>query len=498
MPLSRNTLVAIILIGLFIVGWANAASPNLQSSEVCIPHPDHPIRSGLLDVVENEGEIATLPFQVGVPSGTDHVIASVGKITPNGTGGYIWECLTTDGPSQTQMVTISFYDKRNTLIRNSLFNLVVNNMPPQGVLVNRSSDPNLVNTDIQVEMTNPTDFSVEDSNAGFTYSFDCNDDDDLAFDLIDSHSPLYAGCRYEAAGNYTIVGRITDKDGGFSESRQQITIIQPTLIVDPDPVITTPDTYASCSNETTYDTVTIRGLRQGWTAVGRIIVEFVTGPRSRQLVPGGLHEFQHEGPGDFTLTISYPPVSDWPIFGQDNPLSEIHVDVQVGIYDENLNRIYSFGAGQDWDVYCLVSSRTDFVTPSPIPTLPTETPSSVCTQEWLDNEIQKRGLTPSDLIPAYDLNNDQQITCADYDAFMSLQPPNHNDIIPDPTQVPDVVTPQPIVENPPELPQECTEEWLRAELEKRGLDETELLEQYDVDKDGMITCNDYRLITQNG
>jgi hypothetical protein len=142
------------------------------------------------------------------------------------------------------------------------------------------------------------------------------------------------------------------------------------------PTLTGPRTYASCSTSAGSDTLTVTGVGDN-RLIGRAIVEYITGPTSRQLVPGGLYPIIHTGPGDFSLTINYPPVGDWPSFvspttGQ--TVREIHVDIQIEVYSISTGRwVTSLGAGQDWDVYCndpnvSTSTPTVEVTETPIAT----------------------------------------------------------------------------------------------------------------------------------
>jgi peptide methionine sulfoxide reductase MsrB len=143
--------------------------------------------------------------------------------------------------------------------------------------------------------------------------------------------------------------------------------------------LTGPSTYKSCSLTSTSDTITITGIGNN-RLVGRVLVEYVTGPNSRQLVPGGLYPVDFTGPGDFSLTVTYPPITDWPSFidpSSGKTIREIHVDIQLEVYDANGRWIGSLGAGKDWDVFC---RETTFSTATPtVTSTATETATTAAT-----------------------------------------------------------------------------------------------------------------------
>jgi hypothetical protein len=122
--------------------------------------------------------------------------------------------------------------------------------------------------------------------------------------------------------------------------------------------LTTPNTYSSCSNTPVTDTITLTGVSAYDATVpfdvrveGRIAVEYVTNT-GRQLVNG--QEFLINQSGDVAVTVTYPPVSEWPVLA--NGTREIHVDVSlqvVGYTSTITEYLYTFGPGQDWDVFCI-------------------------------------------------------------------------------------------------------------------------------------------------
>jgi hypothetical protein len=117
--------------------------------------------------------------------------------------------------------------------------------------------------------------------------------------------------------------------------------------------LTTPNTYPSC--EATGDSLTATNNSSYTLQLkGQIIVQFVT-EGGRVDLPNGSGYYpvnQVLNPGDtFQLSVSYPPASSWPAYSMNNPTRELHVDVQLEIY-QNGFFIAPIGYGQDWDVFC--------------------------------------------------------------------------------------------------------------------------------------------------
>jgi len=114
-----------------------------------------------------------------------------------------------------------------------------------------------------------------------------------------------------------------------------------------DIVLSIPDTFAYCLDEPLLIDITTTGTGTR-TLQGQIIVDFVT-DAGREQVPGGFYPVNQVG--DLNVAITIPPVSEWPV--QSNGTAEIHVDVQLGVFDENGVHIGSIGPGHDFDIFCL-------------------------------------------------------------------------------------------------------------------------------------------------
>lgn len=127
-------------------------------------------------------------------------------------------------------------------------------------------------------------------------------------------------------------------------------------------VVDTPATFGQCIDAVTSSTISITNVQDPvtgdpWFLRGQISVEYVTEDGGRLPVPGGLYEIDQEGDlVDFV--IEYPPVSEWYVFidpSTGNTVAEIHVDVQIEVFDQNGIKlgIIGIGPGHDWDVFCL-------------------------------------------------------------------------------------------------------------------------------------------------
>jgi hypothetical protein len=132
---------------------------------------------------------------------------------------------------------------------------------------------------------------------------------------------------------------------------------------------TTPDTRAACPREATTDTITATGVG-GLRLVGGVSVQYVTAT-GRILVK----TYSVDQIGDLSLTIEYPPVSAWPPNSATNPTREIHVDLSIELYYEG-QKIYTFGPGQDWDLFCLDPDPSPTSTPTNTAVPPTSTPTN--------------------------------------------------------------------------------------------------------------------------
>jgi hypothetical protein len=106
----------------------------------------------------------------------------------------------------------------------------------------------------------------------------------------------------------------------------------------------------------------VTGVPTDWTLEGWVLVQFILSDGSRENVPGGYYPVNQTG--DLNLTIYYPPAGDWPVTVPDWHLRELHVDLSIGVYDQDGYRVSWVGGdllnapgwlgpgGQDWNIFC--------------------------------------------------------------------------------------------------------------------------------------------------
>ncbi|MCX9080288.1 MAG: PKD domain-containing protein, partial [Candidatus Methanoperedens sp.] len=94
-----------------------------------------------------------------------------------------------------------------------------------------------------------TDAGSLDSEAGFAYSYDCTGTG--TFLLTDSASSQFV-CPYTVAGNYLALGRVKDKDGGYTDYMAVVEVQTPPIVIDVQPT-QTPVSEMTPTPETTPD-----------------------------------------------------------------------------------------------------------------------------------------------------------------------------------------------------------------------------------------------------
>ena len=138
-----------------------------------------------------------------------------------------------DGPAS-ESIVVSLEDQYPPYVNvGGSKNISVLNVPPTATFVNFGS----VNEGSPgfVEFLNPTDVSSADRTHGFTYSYDFSNDGSFTDpgDIANSTSPsaTVPASILNHPGNYTIHGRIIDKDGGFTDYFTTIHVNDVTPIV---------------------------------------------------------------------------------------------------------------------------------------------------------------------------------------------------------------------------------------------------------------------------
>jgi hypothetical protein len=173
-------------------------------------------------VTVDEGALATNTGTYSDPDGDPvSLSASVGEVTA-GAGTWSWSFQTTDGPAQSQEVTITADDGKGGT-GSASFQLIVNNVPPVADFT--ATSPIDEGSSSTLAFTNAFDPSLEDTSAGFRYAFACDGNtDNLPTSYGDAGSSASASCLFQDNGSFIVAGRIFDKDNGYSTYLQTVQV----------------------------------------------------------------------------------------------------------------------------------------------------------------------------------------------------------------------------------------------------------------------------------
>lgn len=160
--------------------------------------PDQP------SVTVNEGTTATNTGTVGDADGDAvSLSASLGSVVNNGDGTWSWSYATTDGPAQSQTVTISATDGKVVTPVTTTFSLTVNNVAPT---IASLTGPRQALTGATFTLTaTATDPSTVDTAAGFAWNWSLG----VATGNTDAVTPT-------SCGSQMVSVTAADKDGGVS------------------------------------------------------------------------------------------------------------------------------------------------------------------------------------------------------------------------------------------------------------------------------------------
>ncbi len=106
--------------------------------------------------------------------------------------------------------------------------VTVANVAPTATFANLSG-PIIQGQTAVLAFSTPHDPSVDDTLAGFSYSYDC--DGNLSFEVAPSAAASHA-CPYPVAGTFTARGRIEDKDFGSTEYTVAVVVLNPRQGID--------------------------------------------------------------------------------------------------------------------------------------------------------------------------------------------------------------------------------------------------------------------------
>lgn len=171
----------------------------------------------------DEGESAVQYFFIQ-DQDLNSIESNIGEITFQPESNTLrWAYDTDDGPADSQTVVILVLNANGVQINRFLVDLTVDNVAPEATfVVNPATNDSLT---ANLNLLNPTEPSNADTDAGFLYTFDC----DMATAPFDVHLVTTSNhtCAYPTSGTYTVMGRIYDIDGDFTQYETEISFNEP-------------------------------------------------------------------------------------------------------------------------------------------------------------------------------------------------------------------------------------------------------------------------------
>lgn len=175
-------------------------------------------------VTVDEGDVAANTGTVS-DAGNDTVslAASTGIVTDNGDGTWSWSINTTDGPTESQTVTIAATDSDGE-DSYTMFDLVVSNVPPQITAFNSSAP--MTNKSLDGDVSIDGAFADVGVNDTHTVTVDWGDDSALQVITTDQLADTFAGDHtYTTGGIFTVTVTVTDSDGDFTSSTTEAVVV---------------------------------------------------------------------------------------------------------------------------------------------------------------------------------------------------------------------------------------------------------------------------------
>ena len=166
----------------------------------------------------NEGQTAANTGTVSDGEGdTVSLSASVGSVVNNGDGTWSWSFLTSDGPTDSQTVTITGDDGQGGT-STTTFGLTVDNVAPTITSVSNNG-PIFTGGSATITVAASDVAGAADPLA---YSFDC--DNNGSFE-VGPQAGTSAACTFATAGSKTVNVQVSDGDGGVATGSNVVTVV---------------------------------------------------------------------------------------------------------------------------------------------------------------------------------------------------------------------------------------------------------------------------------
>jgi hypothetical protein len=179
-----------------------------------------------LDVVAaSEGDIATNTGTVEDPEGSVvSVTASIGLVTTNGDGSWSWSLATTDGPTESQIVTIDADDGEGGAARTS-FELTVHNVAPMLNAVDVPAAPVEIG-DQPISVAATFDDPAGAADEAYTCTIHHGDGTGARAGTVTSGSTCGGPDHtYAEPGVYTATVTVADKDGASTSASAESFVV---------------------------------------------------------------------------------------------------------------------------------------------------------------------------------------------------------------------------------------------------------------------------------
>jgi peptidoglycan/xylan/chitin deacetylase (PgdA/CDA1 family) len=160
------------------------------------------------------------PWSVDIAWGDGSVHGTAGAGAPGGLGSMSH----TYADSGSYTVTVKVTDKDGASSQATFIAAVTNVAPTASFPPGATA---YVGTPLTLGFTNQDDVSTPDKDAGFHYTFDCNNGALPAANYATAGTSSSVSCNYAAAGSTVVRARIIDKDGGYNDYSANITILAP-------------------------------------------------------------------------------------------------------------------------------------------------------------------------------------------------------------------------------------------------------------------------------
>jgi YVTN family beta-propeller protein len=125
-----------------------------------------------------------------------------------------------DGPSSAQ-VTLQVCDGPNSCT-DSAATVNITNVAPTATFSNNG--PVNEGSNVTVSFSNQFDPSAADTASGFHYAFSCNNTPFSGMTYANSISASSQSCQFAGFGTYIVLGRIIDKDNGYTDYQTNVTV----------------------------------------------------------------------------------------------------------------------------------------------------------------------------------------------------------------------------------------------------------------------------------